>query len=482
MCIINKFLNKWKSLSLPVRASVCFMVCSFLQRGISVITTPVFTRLLSTKEYGVYSVFTSWLNVITVFATLQLYYGVYMQGLVKYEHDRDKFSSSMQGLMTTVWLLFLGIYLCFHTFWNRLLNQPTELVIAMFIMMWETGTFSFWSARQRVDYKYRLLTQITLLVSAMKPLLGIIAIFLFPLHRVEARVWSLVVVEVAAYSGFYFSQMLKGKKFFDKFYWKYGLEFNIPLIPHYLSQIVLGQCDRIMIERMINPQSAGIYSLAYSVSQIMLIFNTAVNNSFSPWLYKSIKNKKFKDIAPISYMILVFIALINLVLILMAPEIILVFAPSQYYEAVYIVPPVTMSVYFTFMYTLFANFEFYYEKTKFITLASVIGALINIGLNYLLIPLFGYISAGYTTLACYIIYCIGHYIFMRKVCNTELHNKKIYDTKIILLISLLFLMMGLLMIPLYEHLLIRYLLVIAVVMIAVSKRKKILSLYHFIRN
>lgn len=90
--------TKYVNTPVQVRASLWFLICSFLQRGISMLTTPIFTRLLSTSEYGQYSIFNSWLGIITIFVSLSLAGGVYTQGLVKFEEDKSTFSSTMQGL------------------------------------------------------------------------------------------------------------------------------------------------------------------------------------------------------------------------------------------------------------------------------------------------------------------------------------------------------------------------------------------------
>ena len=50
--IIMKIITKYRKCSVQVKASFWFLICAFFQRGISVITTPIFTRLLSTAEYG----------------------------------------------------------------------------------------------------------------------------------------------------------------------------------------------------------------------------------------------------------------------------------------------------------------------------------------------------------------------------------------------------------------------------------------------
>ncbi len=105
----------------------------------------------------------------------------------------------------------------------------------------------------------------------------------------------------------------------------------------------------------------------------------------------------------------------NLILIAFAPEAISILAPRSYHGAIWVIPPVAASVFFMFLYNLFGNVEFYFEENKFIMIASVLGAVLNIILNYIFVPLCGYIAAGYTTLFCYIVYSLSHYIFMKKV-------------------------------------------------------------------
>ena len=83
---MQKLVKKYTDLPIQVKASMWFFVCAFLQKGISFITTPIFTRLLSTSEYGQYNVYTSWMSVLIVIVTLNLYCGVYSRGLVKFFH------------------------------------------------------------------------------------------------------------------------------------------------------------------------------------------------------------------------------------------------------------------------------------------------------------------------------------------------------------------------------------------------------------
>ena len=94
--------DEYLRLPKQVKASFWFLICSFVQRGISVISTHIFTRLLTPAEYGLFSVFTSWLGIVTVIVTLNLFGGLYMQGLVKFDNKRQQYSSAMQGLCLTL--------------------------------------------------------------------------------------------------------------------------------------------------------------------------------------------------------------------------------------------------------------------------------------------------------------------------------------------------------------------------------------------
>ena len=170
-----------------------------------------------------------------------------------------------------------------------------------------------------------------------------------------------------------------------------------------------------MIDRMVGESEAGIYCLPYSVIMIMTLFSTALSQTISPWMYQKIKNKSIGDLDSVAYPSMIIIAVVNILLILFAPEIVRIFAPSEYYDAIWVIPPVAMSVFFMYVYDLFAKFAFYYEKTGYIMLASVVGAALNVLLNWIFINKYGYTAAGYTTLVCYVAYSIAHYIMMKIV-------------------------------------------------------------------
>ena len=472
---MKKIIEKYKNLPVHLKASFWFLIAAFLQKGISAISTPVFTRLLNTEQYGQFNVFNSWLSIVTVFVSLKLYAGFYIRGLVKYEDNRNVFTSSMLGLTTVLTIAWTIVYLPFNQFWNDLLKLTTVQVLAMLAMIWTTSAFQFWAMEKRVDLNYMRLIVMTAIVSVAEPVLGVICV-IFSEDKVTARILSILFVEVIAYSGCFIAQMRRGKRFFNAQYWKGALVFSIPLIPHYLSTSVLSGADKIMIERMVGLSEAGIYGLAYTISHMMTLFTTALNQTIDPWLYKQIKANKLQSMARIAYISFAFIGVLSMFIIGAAPEIIAIFAPSDYYEAVWVVPPVVMSVYFMFMYNFFAPFEFYYKRTTFIAIATCVGAALNIGLNLIFIRKFGFVAAGYTTLACYIIYALFHFVFMNLICRKEHNGQYPYSARVLLLMSLVFLVLGFAFTLTYHYTIIRYSIIVVALFIAFLFRRKIVEL------
>ena len=478
---MNKLKKYYSKLSAPVKASIFFTICNILQRGVSLITAPIFTRLLTTEQYGLYSVYNSWYSIISIFATFNLSYGVFIRGITKYDDDRDKFTSAMQGLSTTITVIFFVIYIIAHDYWNQLFELPTVFIVMMFIELLFVPAFAFWSNLQRNEYKYTALVIVTLAMSVANPILGIVAVLLTE-HKAEARVITSVLVQVCVGLIFYIIQFYRGKKFYVKKYWKYALTFNIPLIPHYLSMTVLQQADRLMISKLVGNSEAAIYSVAYTVSTIMTLVTQAINNSFTPYTYQMIKAKNYKKIGNAANLLLILVGCGCIFAIAFGPEIIKIMAPVEYYDAIWIIPPVAISVYFMFLYPLFGNIEFYFEETKFTMFASCIGAVLNVVLNAIFIPIFGYYAAGYTTLVCYILFAVAHYFVYKNICNKKISKDKIYDGKFIVILSVILVLAMIVMTFVYEFVLIRYAIILIILVVLFIKRTKIIEELKMIKR
>jgi O-antigen/teichoic acid export membrane protein len=154
------------------------------------------------------------------------------------------------------------------------------------------------------------------------------------------------------------------------------------------------------------------YSVAYTIATMMNLVVTAINNALTPFIYQSINSGKSKDIKKTTAPAFFIMALMCIITMAFAPELIMIFAGRNYSQAIYVVPPVAASVYFIFLYGMFSTIEYYYQKTVKIAVATFVAAALNIVLNYVFIKSYGYYAAGYTTLVSYMLLAFLHYRFI----------------------------------------------------------------------
>ena len=473
--------NQYNKMAVQAKASIWYTICNFLQKGISFIVVPIYVRLLTTEEYGDWSVFQSWRDILIIFATLNLYAGVYTKTLVDNKTDRDRYTSSMQGLGTLISLGLLIIYLFTHEWCNKLIGLSTPYMLLLFLYFIVYPAFSFWGTRQRVEYKYKPMVGVTIITTILTPAISILLLQETNL-RTNALILGYLIVQVIIGLIFYIYHFWKGKCFYNKEYWQLAAKFNIPLVPHYLSLIVLGQSDRIMIKHYCGKSDAGIYGFAYQIASAINVLISAINGSRVPWTYEQLKDRIYDRLKKITNILVLMMAGIVLIIALISPEIIKILGTSDYQVAVYVIPVVTLGVYYTFVYDIYASIEFYYGATKYVMYASVVGAVLNLILNMIFIQLYGFIAAAYTTLICYLVFMIMHYLFSRRVLINQNIKDSVYDNRIVFLISLAVTIIGLGSMATFPYTILRVLLVSVILVVCIIKRETIIGLIKSIRK
>ncbi|MDD6808020.1 MAG: oligosaccharide flippase family protein [Oscillospiraceae bacterium] len=475
--------KKYVNLSSPVKASVWFTICNILNKSIALLSTPIFTRIMTTSEYGDYTVFQSWYALILIFSSLNLASGAYPKGLIEFEDDRKKFTSSVMGLSVFCTAIVFIVYLIGQKFWTELFGLAPVLIYAMFLKMLISPAYELWATQKRFAYEYKSLVTLSLSSTILSVVVATIAVLNLPNFRLFARVFSDVGVNVVLCLPILILLFVRGKQKINFKYWKYALRFNLPLIPHFLSMMVLNQADRIMIKSLDSSSHAAMYGIAYTIGTVAILVVTAINNSFVPYVYTSIKDKQYGNIKKNANLLIIFVAGIVVVSMIFAPEIIYIFAGKQYTDAIGIVPPIAVSVFLIFMYSVFSNVEYYYKKTTYIAVASVICSIANIGLNYVFILKFGYYAAGYTTLFCYILLAIFHLFF----CNRILKNEKIpinsvFDLRFYAVVLIGMLTLMLFMIATYNYFWIRYLILLLIFVFAIIYRRKLMEIIKSVKR
>lgn len=85
-----------------VKSTIWYMLCNFIVAGINFIVTPIFTRLMSQEDYGLYSNFTSWITIFQIISSLMLLSSFYS---AKYDF-KEKINEYISSM------IYLGGFFC----------------------------------------------------------------------------------------------------------------------------------------------------------------------------------------------------------------------------------------------------------------------------------------------------------------------------------------------------------------------------------
>lgn len=475
-------LDKYRRLPVQARAALWFAVCSAMQSGASFLAIPFLTRLMSQEQYGLVTLYNSWRQIVIIFATLNIYCAVFNNGMVKWRDERDRYLASMIGLTFVLVCLVGVVYAVLQVPLTAVFQLEPPFIWVMLIQVFATTVFSLWSARERFEYRYRKLVGLTVVYAVVGQSVSVLCTWLVPDGSIKAfaSVASLTVVLLAMAVALAAHCIFKGRAVVDMRFWKHAVLFNLPLVPHYLATLVLGQADRIMISSINGASEAAIYGVAYTIGLMVQIVTNAVSNAIVPWLYGKLERRETEGVSALFEAIILAVGLLNVLVVLIAPEFMAVVGPASYQAGVYVIPPVAASMLLTFVYGLFGFVEFFYEKRMGIVIASTGAAVANVVLNLWALPLFGYVAAAYTTMVCYGLLAAGHYGYARAlVAKNDLRG--LFDGKRILVCCVALVPVAVLGVFLYPLPAVRYALIALSLVAAYTKRNEIRALVEKIR-
>lgn len=404
-----------------LKSGVWYMFSNFIVKGMIFITTPIFTRLMTHEDFGLYNNYTSWLGIFTVLVTLNLG-TTFISAKFDFSTKFDEYIFSvltLSALLGILWLVPMNIFSVQVSERTGIDRQYLNLMILYLIALPAVDMFQ---GRERYAYKYKVSVFLSVLLSVFTAAVSV-GLVLQMDNKLTGRIIGSVVPTIIIGAVLYLYLAKKGKKVNVK-YWKYAFPICLPFIPHGLSLIILNSMDRMMITDICGPEDNALYSLAYTCGAVITLIVSSMNTAFSPWLGEKLHARQNTVIYDVSQKyILLFVALAAGVM-LVTPEILLVMGGKSYQEAIYVMPPVAFGCVCQFLYTMFVNIEQFEKKTVGMAFASVSAALINYGLNTFFIPKYGYIAAAYTTLASFLWLLFIHMLFVKRLGYTRLYPVK----------------------------------------------------------
>jgi O-antigen/teichoic acid export membrane protein len=440
-------MNNKNSLSGPV---VWYGLGNLFVRSLSFILLPLYSNLISTIEFGDYSL------LMSVYAILQVFFQFGMFGALNKFYIEEKsdekkaliFSSILNsiiiiGISFTIMLWFFSTYISYSVFSTS--NFKDLLILTSFALLFETVAFYILSLLKTMG-RPRMVVIFSSIGAVLNLLLNIIFVYylkLSVLGIILAQLISGIILLIILLP------MIKNAYLFkiDKNILNIVFKFSFPLLLANLCMAGSNVADRFILNIYSGREQVGIYSFSYRIALIMSIFITSFITAWNPFslnLYHSSEYKLrfgtvFNKLIAASCLVLIIVTLfadtlfdINMLGIH--------FFNSNYRSGIVIIPIVMIGYIFNGISSYYSVYPTVSNKSYHLLISEFLAFSTNVLFNIILIPLLGIIGAALSTAAGFLVGCLYLFFVSKKKIIIEYRIK---DLTIIISSALIFLLLGL---------------------------------------
>ena len=402
------------------RITIINILSTVLIQGLTFISAPIFSRLMGSVNYGVYSICVTWVSVFSTVFSLQTGSTIPVAPGVFPEKDQTKYQSSILFLSVSAYVLFsLGMVVFLDSI-SQVLKLEKPLCILLLLEGFAQMCIAFANQKYTTEFK----AGSNLVISLLSTVLGIVvSLLLFQVIHESvnyyARILGIIIANGSIAVVFCINIFKNGRTAYNKAYWKFCLPLALPCIFHLLSGMILNQSDRIMIQQLLGDAQVGIYSLACSFGAIINIIYLALNNSWVPFFFEFARNNEIDQMKSHARNYTELYTVLSIGFVLLAPEVFHLFASEEYWVGCEFIPLFVIAHYFTFLYSFPVNYESFCQNSRIMAITTMVAAIINVVLNYFLILRIGVLGAVIATLVSHIIQFLVHHFSARHLVGKK---------------------------------------------------------------
>ncbi len=380
--------NKRGSASLALKAGFWYVISTFLVKGISFITTPVFSRLLTKEAYGEFSNFASWQALLIIITGAELYHTV-ARAYYDFKDDFDQYVSSVTIGSVTLTMVFYSIFLVCGDWIYSVITIPPQFVHALFLVLMFNACKQIYLAKERTLYRYKTVAALSM-INLLAP--TIIAVICVILVQQEARL-------AARIYGFYFPSaiigmccavflILKGRAFKWK-HLRYAFVLSLPLMVHYFTAHLLTSSNTIVTKMVLGAETTSLVSIASSTNHILTILLQAISGALTTWLMDNMEQENARGARKGTLLYVAGISTIAIGVMLFAPELIWILGGSKYADAVLLMPGMVTAVLVQSVTTVFTIMLTFQKKVIKTAVYTGVVSVASVVAKYFLLPIAG---------------------------------------------------------------------------------------------
>lgn len=381
-----------------------YTIANLLTKGVSLLLIPFYSDYFTTSEYGILSVLGIAGALTAAIFSFQIYQGVGRfiseKGITLKEQQRIGSSGLFFTLIS--YAVFTVIALFFKDQVIEYISEEERIQDSTYYWCLATLGLNGIFYTLGVQLKFLRKTHVFSLTSFAHALLNILLILIFVLgfdYRIDSIFMASFIVSplMILVQVFYLKKYLVfylGKAELKKLF-----QYSIPLVPAAIAYLVLNFTDRLFIKDLNNSLGdVGIYDMGFKFSAIVSIIIFAFQSALAPIIYEKYKDKETP--AELGRIMRLFIGVGSLGILTLSAfsyETLYVFTQEQYFGASVLMPLFYLSVFITGL-GLFSGGIHIQKKTHLIPIIVITAGLINVGLNFWLIPILDLFGAALATL------------------------------------------------------------------------------------
>ena len=445
------------STGLAVKAGFWYVISTFLVKGLSFITHPIFAGLLSKPDMGAFSNFASWETLLLIITSLEMQNTV-ARAYYDFKDDFNKYVSSVTLASCSFTLILYGVALLLGDWFTVITEIPKQYVHVLFFMLLFQGCKQIYFAKERTLYRYKGVAILSA-VNALIPTLIAVGLVVWAPEsgKLDGRIYGFYVPAALIGLGCAIFLVLKGKCFNWK-YIKYGLVLSFPLMLHYLTAQLLTSSNSIITTKVLGEVANSVVSTASSANHIMTTLLIAVSGAVTTWLMDNLNQENVKATRRGTLVYLAGISVLAVGVILLAPEIVHILGSGKYPESTVLMPGFVVAALLQSATTIFTIMLTYQKKVVGTAIWTGVVAVLTVVAKYFLLPWYDAINPGngvlllpYINIAAFGVLFFINYLLVRRTGLGKYLNFKA-------MVAILALLGGFLAVSylLYDHLLLRY--------------------------
>lgn len=399
-------MNKYRNL---ISNTFIFAIGTFSSKVLVFLLMPLYTKVLSEAQYGTVDLMVQVGNFLLPLVSCGIVNGIIRFGLDKYYKKRDVFTTGFLTILFGFIILLILEPILVHV---PYLNENT-MMIYVFVLM--SSMRSLCSQFVRAKGYVKLYAIDGLLSTATTIFFNVLYLVVlkwgingYMLAMISADTLSTLFLFYVAGLRRYLH--IRGLNLSTS---QEMLRYSIPMIPNSIFWWVNNMASRYMIAYFMGEEYNGLFAVAYKIPTIIVLMS---NIFMDAWQMSAVSDSPDKRASFFTRVFLFYQSLICTAasgLILFSKVITMILVSDSFYESWKYIPLLLLSTIFSCMSTFLGSVYMVEKKSMLNFITTGIGAVINVVLNFLFIPIFGVNGAAFATFLSYFV------VFVLRVIDTR---------------------------------------------------------------